>query len=129
MNATILDIRNGNPNVRGVVILTQNYSTNFLLEFMCAARIAAWFRLIHYLVRFNYVIGQNIGQSSTTKVKPKSPSIILLLSSKLHLLLIYHGLSRYYQTGRTIDIGCGIGGFVHAAQSAGWDSYGVGGCQ
>jgi 2-polyprenyl-3-methyl-5-hydroxy-6-metoxy-1,4-benzoquinol methylase len=32
---------------------------------------------------------------------------------------------RYRSTGRILDIGCGIGGFVDAAQQAGWDSYGV----
>jgi 2-polyprenyl-3-methyl-5-hydroxy-6-metoxy-1,4-benzoquinol methylase len=35
------------------------------------------------------------------------------------------GFERYRQQGRILDVGCGIGGFVHAAQQAGWDSHGV----
>lgn len=31
----------------------------------------------------------------------------------------------YKQLGRILDFGCGIGGFVDAAQYAGWDSYGI----
>jgi SAM-dependent methyltransferase len=31
----------------------------------------------------------------------------------------------YRQQGRILDLGCGIGGFIHAEQQAGWEAYGV----
>lgn len=31
----------------------------------------------------------------------------------------------YRKSGRILDVGCGIGGFVDAAQKAGWDAYGI----
>jgi len=34
-------------------------------------------------------------------------------------------LHQYFESGRILDFGCGIGGFVHAAQEDGWESYGI----
>lgn len=37
----------------------------------------------------------------------------------------FEEMSSYKRTGKVLDIGCGIGSFIHAAERRGWDAYGV----
>jgi 2-polyprenyl-3-methyl-5-hydroxy-6-metoxy-1,4-benzoquinol methylase len=37
----------------------------------------------------------------------------------------FRKMAPFKKTGRVLDIGCGIGSFIHAAERKGWDAYGI----
>jgi 2-polyprenyl-3-methyl-5-hydroxy-6-metoxy-1,4-benzoquinol methylase len=38
---------------------------------------------------------------------------------------VFKQIGKYKKSGHLLDVGCGIGGFVHAAQGFGWEAYGI----